>query len=732
MTRLHLSRSAHQPVVQPSAANVQPAPPTARLLQDYVALKQGIVQALFRAEDRRKRDTHAKTGPDSEAPVQRKTGFEVELDVPAYIEPPDEFKPVLTGEPLLQAEELAVQSFLTGGLIYGHKYGLDADGMYHLTADHNAFSKKHSALYMSLKDAGKLTAGFYPPMTNLEYVTAPFEEFSADTIDEVGTSITNHATATAATAKSGAQGAIGAPARNLMTGVPKAALKKLVGDVPDLHNKIDALDSAISGNAYFQQSSGLLPSEIEAYFEMARKDILDRGHLETALTKTGTTKAAFDLLDEHGQKAVLDQSSVPEFVDQNPQDYAKAALLGASARTLDALTFPGDRADGVAQARGFLLLCAQYYIGSLLDGYRDYTGGTSKNRVSMLSRVKLHEAREALSAEGKQVLAEVWGTDKATFFAKGGEYANGIAARGKLTKGKASGEVLGSDAKDSIDKIMAGTEAPVVLPGRQLPVEDVDDNSIVNPGQKLIAMEDRDVGKKLLKPEKSADNIGQVFAKRWRQMYGLRQQSLTPETRQMLVDYKALGIEKLSNLMDAAKYQLPESDVEALQEKLNLLHPIILDPSTLTEIKVGLLTAQFANIDTLRLDLVGKEVPAQKRLVVDYLYNDVKTDVRARMRTKIDTADSQQARSERHASITYTLSSGVKGKISGRADFHPDITVDSGDFYIHLKGDLAELFDVGNFCAYTDGVTTKFLFAYEAGVCKRLRFDSLGGARVWA
>ncbi len=731
MPRQHLTRPVSQPIADAPASSVQVPTPTAQLAKDYMEVSQGIAQALFRAEAKRNGQAEQASGQGKDEPVQRKTGFEVELDVPAYIEPPDEFKPVLSGEALLPAEEVAVQSFLAGGLIYGHKYGLDTDGMYHLTADHNAFSRKHHLLYTALQQAGKVTAGFFPPMTNLEYVTAPFEEFSADTIDDVGTAITNHATATTVTAKSGGQGAIGAPARALKTGVPVAALKKLVGDVPDLRSKIDALNTAVSGNAYFQQSSGLLPSEIAEYFELARTDILSRGHLETALEKSGTSKADYDLLDEQGQKTIMDQSSVPEFVDRNPQDYAKSALLGASARTVDNLTFPGDRAEAVAQARGFLILCAQYYLGSLLDGYSDYTGGTTKNRVSMLSRVKLHEAREALNAEGKQVLTEVWTAHKATFLAKAEEYATGIAHRGKLKVGEASGDVLGGDAKSSLDNIMAGTEAVVVLPGRQLEVEEVDDDILVNDGQKLIAMEDRDVGKKLLATEKGAANIGQVFAKRWQQMYGLRQKSLTDPAKQMLLDYKALGLEKLSNLMDAAKYQLPETDVGELQTKLSLLHPIILNPSLLDEVKVGELVGNFATIDDLRLELAGKELPQQKRLVVDYLYNNVRTDVRARMQTKINTADSQQARTERHASITHTLASGVKGKITGRGDFKPDIIEDSGEFYIHVNGQLAELLKVGDYCAYTYSAQRKYLFGYEASVCKKLRFDSLGGVAVW-
>lgn len=694
-------------------------------------VSQGIAQALFRAEAKRKSQTDQAGGQDKDEPLQRKTGFEVELDVPAYIEPPDEFKPVLTGEALLPTEALAVQSFLAGGLVYGHKYGLDADGMYHVTADHNAFSRKHHALYTALHQAGKVTAGFFPAMTNLEYVTAPFEEFSADTIDDVGASITHHATATATTAKSGDQGAIGAPARSLKTGMPVAALKKLVGDVPDLHAKIDNLNSAITGSAYFQQSSGLLPSEIAEYFEMARTDILSRGHLETALEKTGTSKTDYDLLDVEGQQAVKDHSSVPEFVDRNPQDYAKAALLGASALTVEQVTFPGDRAEAVAQARGFLILCAQYYIGSILDGYKDYTGGTTKNRVSMLSRVKLHEAREALNDDAKQILTQVWTADKVAFFAKAEEYSTGIAHRAKLKVGEASDEVLGSDAKLSLNNIMAGTAAEVVLPGSQLPVEDVDDDALVNDGQKLIAMEDRDVGKKLLATEKGAANIGQVFAKRWQQMYGLRQKSLTDEAKQMLLDYKALGLEKLSNLMDAAKYQLPETDVDELQTKLNLLHPIILNPSQLNEVKVGELSGNFPTIDQLRLDLADKELAQQKRLVVDYLYNNVRADVRTRMQTKINTADSQQKRTERHASITFTLGSGVKGKITGRGDFKPDIIEHSGEFYIHLHGHLAELVKVGDYCAYQDGDQRKYMFGYEAGVCKKLRFTSLGGVGVW-
>jgi hypothetical protein len=80
------------------------------------------------------------TPPPQAAVVQRKTGFEVELDVPAYLHPPEARRPKLKPSVALSRQErVAIEAFLGGGLIYSQAYGVHPHGHYHLTADHSGF-----------------------------------------------------------------------------------------------------------------------------------------------------------------------------------------------------------------------------------------------------------------------------------------------------------------------------------------------------------------------------------------------------------------------------------------------------------------------------------------------------------------------------------------------------------------------------------------------------------------
>jgi hypothetical protein len=161
--------------------------------------------------------------------VQRKTGFEVELDVPAYLHPPQARRPKLKPSVALSNEEkFAIEAFLGGGLIYSQPYGVHPLGYFHLTADHGGFQSSHAEVVnMMVKNGFVVEPFFFRAMSNLEYVTPPFDEVTPTVMAPIAVSPQEHAVATAEKAALPDAAAIPAPAVDLFTGVPVAALRKL-------------------------------------------------------------------------------------------------------------------------------------------------------------------------------------------------------------------------------------------------------------------------------------------------------------------------------------------------------------------------------------------------------------------------------------------------------------------------------------------------------------------------
>lgn len=719
------------------------------------ALKTGVVQALMRSEERaqaqrkeqdKKRQilqskeaisATPELASDEESVAQCKTGFEIEMDVPAYMEPEDGKKPVLTGEDLLDQEEKDIQSFLAGGLKYGYKYGMDQDGFYTMTADHNAFSRKHSAFITKLHQAGKVQAFFYPGMTNIEYVTPPIEEATPDLFNDIGQAIQDHASNTATRAKSGQTRDITAPARALKTGVPKAALKKLVGDSQQLKSEIDTLSDAITGNAYYQQTSGLLPSEIQDFFDKAVEDIYDNASLELSLERSGLSQDQYEELSDLGQKQIRKFANRADVKEHKKREYAKAAMLGAASSTANSLEFP-DNADAndAKQARGFFTVAAQYYLASQLEKYRGLYGGTSKNKVAFLSRVRLHQVRGALSPGAINLVTYVWGnnTRKQVFYTRANHFATYIrtaAGLNQLASNETNSEVLTADPQAELDKIMAGTLATHVAPGQSIDPEDVEDGTMTIDGQKMVPMEDRYMSSKMTLQDRDSGNIASVLRSRWEQIYGVRDESYSVASKQQIAEYRQLGLDKLAAMMSAAEYQLGTDPYNAIQGKLTALHPILLDPTSLDPNKVNELNNEFPDIDQLRLNLANGQLQEKKQRVATYMTTKVQAAIRTAIATKRQTDDSDNARNAAHASFEFNFA-GLKGRATGRTTFTPTIKESNSNYFVIYNEKPKLIFNVGGTAAYrVDENTVKPVRAFVAGAGKSLRFASLGGNLVW-
>lgn len=698
--------------------------------KESAELFNGIAQALFSSELRQEREQHrtplqAKTTEQrlqtmnddpvqasSEDPIQCKTGFEMELDVPAYMDPADALKPTLTGEPLLANEKKEVEAFLAGGLQYGYIYGLEQNGFYSLTADHSPFANKHREFTEELRKAGKIEAFFQQSMSKLEYITPPIEETSEDAINIIGESIQDHATRTVTLAKNGTASAIPAPARTLKTGVPKASLKKLIGDNSTLKSKVDTLSNAITGKTYFQQTSGLLPSEIKEFFSMAAADITDQAASEIGVSATKADVKA-----------------------QNKIAYAKSAMIGASTVVADRFEFPSDAEEtDIKQAKGFLTLAAQYYIGSKLEAYKGMVGGTAKNFVAFLSRVDLHQVLGALTADAKLLVKNAWPGQKQVFYEKSDHFSDYIAKAAKFQKrGKYNPEVLGDDPADALNDIIVREVMAIhVRPGVTIDPENIGGGTMEIDGQKMVPLEDRYMNAKMGAQEKVGDQIAAVLAKRWKQIHDLRQDSLSDASKQKNLANKQLGLETMYTMLNAAKYNLATPAYSPIEAKVTAMLPILQDPTTLDEMKVSQMRAMFADIGDLKTDLSSGELPAKKKKVAEYLSAKVIADIRQANTTKITADDSSVNRESAHESFSYTLGSGIDGIVTSKNDFMPNITFDSPHYYVSIKGEQMRIKrSEAGLAGYVIDRTLYPVVSWQGGQQKKLRFDSLGGARVW-
>ncbi|MGW7606454.1 eCIS core domain-containing protein [Streptomyces sp. NPDC054766] len=213
--------------------------------------------------------THRRTGPDA---VQRLVGFEAELSVPSFgPHPTTGLNPVDGRAP---AEELG--GFFHGGLPYGATV-MSEQNLTVLT-DHNSLARRVRVLHAVLSELSGAdgtpvaTGQLASSMSNLEYVTAPFDEMAPGSdaaIKQVAERIEEHVAAIfQADPVNNLFGVPGSPVAG--TGTPLAALQQWLGPAlfgsPKVQSAIKGFQSDIKWEMYIQATLGVLPSGLPSLY----------------------------------------------------------------------------------------------------------------------------------------------------------------------------------------------------------------------------------------------------------------------------------------------------------------------------------------------------------------------------------------------------------------------------------------------------------------------------------
>ncbi|MEU8825094.1 DUF4157 domain-containing protein [Streptomyces sp. NPDC048636] len=212
---------------------------------------------------------HRPAEPDA---VQRLVGFEVELSVPSFGPHPTTGLNPVGGE--APATELGW--FFHGGLPYGHTV-MSEQNLTILT-DHNSLARRVRALHAVLAelagpDGSPVVTGQPASSTsNLEYVTAPFDEMAAGSdaaVKQVADRIEAHIGEIFQ--KDPKNNAFPVPgSANTATGTPLAALRKWLGPElfhsPKVQSAINGLQSDIKWELYVQATLGVLPSGLPSLY----------------------------------------------------------------------------------------------------------------------------------------------------------------------------------------------------------------------------------------------------------------------------------------------------------------------------------------------------------------------------------------------------------------------------------------------------------------------------------
>lgn len=679
-------------------------------------------QALQRAEARtirRQRQGMASADQGGEAhqtneAVQRKTGFEVELDVPAYIEPPAARKPVLVPpEELQPEEERDIQSFLGGGLEYSYTYGIQDKGYFSLTADHASFQTQHAALIQALTEAELIQPFFYRSMTNLEYVTPAFEETTEDLIDAAADAIRVHAADTAQKGAANSRQGITAPAHELFTGIPLAALRKLVGENAQLRGLVDALPQGFTKEVYFQQSSGFHPSEIPALFTGSATEMLNQQKHQMALAALNLQPGQYNdnrqQVDER-----IGQINDEAVGAAKPKIYAKAKLLSGAVETAAGVVFP-ETVPGAKKEpiKGYLTLMAQYLIASKLEGYADFSSGTEKNMVSFLLRTRLEQARDALPEGTTEHLATTWEASKVAFKNTATQKSTAIAQALNWQNPAAAKHVLGEDPDASLEAAIAGNQATSVLPGSLIDIEKAQFEGDVTTGEKLVVLEDRDLAYKMPKVSKVPAAVALVLKGRWKKMVRTRAPILNEEYRENLGLWDDQDKE-LSRLLAMLTYY--GVDAELLRLNLEIWSQIMATPAL-----VAMLEA-VGNVNELIQQVTEAEEDQKLGLLKQGLIHWADAKLTEAIGQKRDIAN--ESREEVHQTVDKEIGD-VECQVTNAENWEPMIREVEDHYVITFKGKLKVLQDFEGFAAFAGDNGGRLVQKCEGGQLKKLRFNSL-------
>lgn len=425
--------------------------------------------------------------PSAGVPMQRKTGFEMELHVPVYSTASAARSPQIVKEDtaLTGGERQQIKTFLGGGLEYGLDYGHESSDAFDITADHGAYQTTHGELIGALQTGGYINGDFlYRAMTNIEYRTPPLEERkegATDRLKEIAAAVKAHASDTATKSKLTSVQTVNAPGLDLHTGVPTLALNKMVsGGSADVKSKVTAALTAVDPFVYFQTNTGVLPSEIPALFAKAKDDIGWNNFFSE-----GPKDKAAQLMLGHAvdlAKALVVETK-PILEEMNKSDIVY--LLGVP---------DGD----LLSLQGWMTLVAQYLFGFQLEQSDFGTGSTSKNLVAYMSKTPIPTSLLALPARVRPFVdgtanGILWNALFSKLVAEAAKI-DIVTAAGLTPSGVAPKEVIGADALTWITAILSGGAPYTVQSGRPLGLDDGQEGP--NPklkiqGEQAIVLEDR-------------------------------------------------------------------------------------------------------------------------------------------------------------------------------------------------------------------------------------------------
>ncbi len=434
--------------------------------------------------------------------IQRLTGFEVELHVPAYSTASASRQPNIlkTDQALTGGERTDIKNYLGGGLKYGRNYGIDPNDYYDITADHGPYKGFHATLIRELGAAGYIETPFiYNNMTNLEYRTPPIEERTTGSdalVNNIADAVKAHASNTATKATQDGSQAIIAPAQDLKTGFPETAFKKLTHDNDGaVSTAVDAAKSNIQPFVYYQANSGVLPSEIPALFEKEARDIWELA---------GTNEQRGNVVMK-GRVLVL-----------------TGAYQTGAAMTADVTELLGfNTANDLKPIIGWLSLLTQYLMAYNLELSNYDSGGTAKNLVGFLSKTRLHETGQALPARLRPVgdgseTGLKWKTLLERLLVKVGTFD--IATKAGVTLNEGRHRVL-TNPSAWLEKIRKGLRGWEVNTARPLGLDDGQENfapKLTIEGEQAIPLEERFSPIRLTTEEQTPDTIDTTLKADWR------------------------------------------------------------------------------------------------------------------------------------------------------------------------------------------------------------------------
>lgn len=214
-------------------------------------------------------------GPNA---VQRLVGFEVELSVPSFGQHATTgLNPVDGREP---AAELG--AFFHGGFPYAATV-LNEENLTILT-DHNSLARRVRVLHKVLSEltgadgTPVVTGQIASPMSNLEYVTAPFDEMAPGSdaaVKKVAERIDAHVDAIFT--QKPTENLFSVPGSPIAgTGTPLAALRQWLGplfDHPEVQSAIRAFQADVKAEMYLQATLGVLPSGMPSLYSFQANDV---------------------------------------------------------------------------------------------------------------------------------------------------------------------------------------------------------------------------------------------------------------------------------------------------------------------------------------------------------------------------------------------------------------------------------------------------------------------------